>query len=150
MYRLATPSLSYPIESIEGEVDVFVTVGLLNLRLTRSLPVQKPCERLFRQLAATDPAGLEMHIEEPSYSAGLRARAVKAAEDIKNSLLARQLLLPLLASSEPIIQEAAIYALEPHMTESVRERLASIASDRGASEGVRAAAREVVDEFEGT
>lgn len=107
---------------------------------------QRPCEAMFRFLAENAPEQLRPHLTRTDYSAGLRARAVEAAGEISETGVAVELLLPLLGASEPIIREAAVYALHSHKTDVVLERLQRLAADPYTTAGVRAAAIEALEE----
>ena len=92
------------------------------------------------------PEALAQHVQNSRHTPGLRARAAEAAGDIPDTSVAVSLLLPLLDDAEPIVREAAIYGLQRHLVDEVRERLRRLVEAPDTTEGVRMAALEAIED----
>ena len=121
----------------------------LDTLLTRedaNLGWEKPCRSLFRFVAWREPQLLTEYIADESLTPGMRAEAISAAEHIQDGDIARAILTPLLGAVEPIMQEAAIYALVGHWTDDIALRVQAIHDNDTAPLAVREAAAEALDE----
>ena len=103
------------------------------------------CEAVFDFLACQSPDGLAILIKRAELDSADLTFAAEALGHTENGALVRDTLLPLLEHGSPVVREGAIYGLQQHLNDAVRQRLREI-SVRDPSPGVRTAAEDALDE----
>jgi hypothetical protein len=100
---------------------------------------RRPCEAMFDHLARRSPDLLVEYITDPNLSVGLRARAAEAAGSIQDSAVVASLLVPLLKTGPPLVQEGCVYALEQHLTAEVVQEQRALANANDTASAVKEA-----------
>lgn len=105
----------------------------------------RPCEAAFELLARRHPLDLARLIEKGRLASPDLTFAAEALGRIDASWIVRQTLLPLLEHADAIVREGAVYGLQKHLGDEVRERLTRCART-DVSAGVRAAAEDALSD----
>jgi hypothetical protein len=150
MYCNTTPSVD-PIENVSDlpsrAIDqTWWRQQLRERNQPRQLPPPSPS--VFEQYAKMEPSILNAYLNDEQLTSGMRARCAESLGLATDSGLVRQLLLPLLGSAPPLVQEGAVLALERHIDVEVRERLEQLVTDPSTSAGLRATVIEVLESIE--
>jgi HEAT repeat protein len=105
----------------------------------------RPCEAMFEVLAARFPFDLVKLIEKDGLAPTDLTFAAEALGRSNVSWQVRHTLKPLLDHESAVVREGAIYGLQRHLDDDLRERLAKIAKDDPRA-GVRTAAEDALAE----
>lgn len=104
----------------------------------------KPCQRMFTELAASDPQMLASIIMYGDLRATLLTYAAESLGSSENTNLVLSTLIPLLYNEDSLIREGAVYGLSSHISDDIVKKLLSLRLRIETSPGVRTAIEEVL------
>lgn len=148
----ATPRVRKHVARLEGGTFVFETRvraaddwrALVPKEILAEGAWPRPCEELFRVLAARAPASLVALLQSQALAPSALTFAAEVAGDLADDRVLAAL-VKLLDHASPVVREGAIYGLAKQPIDAYRKRLGVMAL-HDPSPGVRDAAREVIED----